>query len=86
MNNGAANKMYLDGLSPEARARILSAVAHHYGIPVQEVTDEVTDWDAEALYEYASFNNAMAEQIYRAFERRDAIEAQGCPPVTNPDW
>jgi len=77
---GSANEQYLNSLSPMEKAKILKAIAAHYGVSVREMEDEVTDREAEALYEYLSFNNGMAMKVYRDFKsQRIASEmTAGC--------
>ena len=64
----ASNAKYLNGLSAPQKAKILKAVAGHYGVSVREIEGELTDRDAEALYEYLAFDNGMAMQVYRDFK------------------
>jgi hypothetical protein len=66
--SGSANAKYLNGLSPQAKAKILKAVAKHYAVSVSEIEVELTDRDAEALYEYLAFDRGMAMQVLRDFK------------------
>ena len=67
--SGSANAKYLDGLAPSMKVKILKAVAAHYGVSVREIEGELTDRDAEDLYEYLAFDNGMAMQVYQDFKR-----------------
>lgn len=66
---GSENERYLDMASSSKKNKILKAVAKHYGVSVSEAEKEVTDPDAEALYEYLSFDNRLAMQVYRELTR-----------------
>ena len=68
--SGAANAKYLDSLPPQKKNKILKHIAKHYDVSVREIEDELTDRDAEALYEYAATDRAMAMEIYRDFKRQ----------------
>jgi hypothetical protein len=68
--SGAANAKYLDSLPPAKKAKILKHIAEHYGVSVREIEDELTDRDAEALYEYAATDRAMAMDILRGFKQQ----------------
>jgi hypothetical protein len=61
--SGAANAAYLRQ-SP-LKNKILQAVAKHYGVSVSEIEAELTDPDAEALYEYIGNDRALAMAVYR---------------------
>lgn len=67
--SGASNAKYLAGLAPPMKAKILAAVAKHYGTSVSAIEGEVTDSDAEALYEYLAFDHGLAMQVYRDFQK-----------------
>lgn len=70
--SGASNAEYLDGLPPHQKAKILKAVAKHYGVSVREIEGELKHPEAEDLYEYLAFDRGMAMQVYRDFQRRFA--------------
>lgn len=63
--SGAANAKYLNSIPAPQKIKILKAVAQHYGISPTEAWDEVTDRDAEALYEYIP--GGMAHEVLRGF-------------------
>jgi hypothetical protein len=63
--SGAANAAFLRQ-SP-LKDKVLRAVAKHYGVSVSEIEDELTDPDAEALYEYIGNDRALQMQVYREF-------------------
>ena len=61
--SGRSNKAYLDSLDSRMKDKILKGIAKHYGTTVADIEDEVTDPDAEALYEYITAPYRM--QVYR---------------------
>ena len=61
--SGRSNKAYLDSLDSRMKDKILKGIAKHYDVPVRAIEDEVTDPDAEALYEYITAPYRM--QVYR---------------------
>ena len=67
--SGAENARYLNNLPSRKKNNILTQIADHYGVSVLEIEEELTDPDAEELFEYAAFNNGMAMEIYRNFDR-----------------
>ena len=67
--SGTENARYLNSISPQEKSKILKHIADHYGVSVSEIEEEVTDRDAEKLFEYAASNNAMAMKIYRGMSR-----------------
>lgn len=71
---GAENARYLNSISPQKKMEILEHIANHYGVSVREIEEEVTDMDAEKLFEYAASNNAMAMEIYRGMGRRASMK------------
>lgn len=71
---GAENARYLNSISPQKKMEILEHIASHYGTSVQEIEEEVTDMDAEKLFEYAASNNAMAMEIYRGMGRKASMK------------
>jgi hypothetical protein len=64
---GAANAQYLNGLPANQKAHMLRTVAKHYGITTAEAYKEVTDPDAEALYEYLAVDRGLAMTVYGDF-------------------
>jgi len=91
--SGAANAKYLDRLSAPAKAKIMKAVARHYGVSIRVMDAELRDPEAEDLYEYLAFDNTMAMQVYRGFkslrlasrlaELRSQKRAAWSPPKIN---
>ena len=67
--HGSSNKKYLDSLPPPEKAKILKTVAKHYEVSVAQIEDELTDADAEPLYEYIGNDGALQGQIHRDFQR-----------------
>jgi len=61
--SGDRNKAYLDSLDSRMKDKILKGIANHYGTTVAVIEGEVTDKDAEALYEYITDRSRM--QVYR---------------------
>ena len=66
----AANTKYLASVDSRTKARILKAVADHYGISAKEAEDELTDPDAENVYEYLAANRSLAMQVLRDFKQK----------------
>ena len=62
--SGDLNAKYLASIPAPMKAKILKAVANHYGVSISEIEEEVTDKDAEALYEYIP-TRSMAVQVLR---------------------
>ena len=62
--SGDLNAKYLASIPAPMKAKILKAVANHYGTSISEIEEEVTDKDAEALYEYIP-TRSMAVQVLR---------------------
>lgn len=67
MSSGSANSIYLNSLSGSDKLKILENIANHYGTSVSRIQKEVTDPNAENLYEYVT-DNRMRMRIYRAFK------------------
>jgi hypothetical protein len=67
--SGSSNAKYLASLSSQAKGKILKHVAKHYGVSVSEIEDELTDRDAEDLFEYTATDRAMTMDIYNDFKR-----------------
>lgn len=63
--SGDLNAKYLASVKPLTKKRILKLVADHYDIRTSEAEAEVTDRDAEALYEYLAPHPSFAMQILR---------------------
>ena len=61
--SGSKNKAYLDSLDSRMKDQILKGIAKHYGTTVDHIEREVTDPDAEALYEYITDRSRM--QVFR---------------------
>jgi hypothetical protein len=66
--SGKANAAYLAQSS--LKDKILRTVAKHYGSTVREMEDELTDPDAEAVYEYIGNDAALQMQVYRDFKAK----------------
>jgi hypothetical protein len=66
--SGAANAAYLRQ-SP-LKNKILQAVAKHYGTSVSAIEAELTDPDAEAVFEYIGNDAALQMQVYREFNAK----------------
>jgi len=67
--SGAVNARYLASIPASWKAKILKAVANHYGVSVREIEKELVDPGAEELYEYLAFDRSMAMTVYREFQR-----------------
>ena len=66
--SGAANAAFLRQ-SP-LKNKVLQAVAKYYGVSVSVIEGELTDPDAEALYEYIGNDRALQMQVYREFKSK----------------
>ena len=77
--SGAVNARYLASIPVPKKAEILKAVAKHYSVSVREIESELTDPEAEELYEYLAFDNRMAMQVYREFQG-GRFAAKSAPP------
>jgi hypothetical protein len=66
--SGAANAAFLRQ-SP-LKDKILRAVAKHYGTSVAAIEAELTDPDAEAVFEYIGNDAALQMQVYREFNAK----------------
>jgi hypothetical protein len=71
--SGAANIKYLASLSPQEKVKILATVAKHYGVSVQKIEAEVTDPEAEALYEYIGNDSGLQRHVYQEFKRMHLV-------------
>lgn len=72
---GSANARYLNGLTSQMKDKILNNVASHYEVSVDEIEQELTDNDAEPLYEYITGDKALQMQCYNSF-KKDASSDQ----------
>jgi len=73
--SGAANAKYLSSQPPAEKAKILKHIAKHYGTSVPVIEREVTDRDAENLFEYTATDRAMTMEIYRDFKRQGLMRS-----------
>lgn len=73
-NMGAENAAYLSSLPHQMKSDILRNVAKHYGVSVAKIEDELTDPDAEALYEYIANDNALRMLVYKGFKRAASVK------------
>lgn len=84
--SGAANAEYLRGAPPALKNKILQAVAKHYGTTTSAIMSELTDPDAEAVFEYIGNDAALQMQVYREFKskgfRAASVKTAGGIPVT----
>jgi len=78
------NKSYLDGLSESKRERILKNIATHYGISIEEAQKEVTDNEAESLYEYVT-DNSLRMEVYNDLENTRKLSIGGGVDDTDED-
>jgi hypothetical protein len=69
--------MYLDGLSEEKKKEILTTIAKHYHISLEEANEEVRDSDAELLFEYTSSNETLSLKIYKEIKDMITTYAKG---------
>jgi hypothetical protein len=52
LNNGKINEAFLWTLDGKTYGEIVGSVAKHYGITMEQATDELTDDEAENILEY----------------------------------
>lgn len=69
--SGAANAAYLRQ-SP-LKNKILQAVAKHYGVSVKDIEAELTDPDAEFVFEYIGNDRALAMAVYRDMKAKGLV-------------
>jgi len=69
--SGAANAEYLRQ-SP-LKNKILQAVAKHYGTTTSAIMSELTDPDAEAVFEYIGNDRALAMAVYRDMKAKGLV-------------
>jgi hypothetical protein len=62
--SGDLNAKYLASIPAPMKAKILKAVAKHYGTSIREMEEDVTDKDAEKLYDYIP-TRSMAVRVLR---------------------
>ena len=79
------NKSYLEGLSESKRERILKNIATHYGISIEEAQKEVTDNEAESLYEYVT-DNSLRMEVYNDLENTRKFSIGGGVDDTDEDY
>ena len=65
--SGENNAEYLNSLPARQREHMLKTIADHYGISTSEAFEEVTDRDAEKLYEYLAVDHSLAMVVYGDF-------------------
>lgn len=75
--SGAANAAFLRQ-SP-LKNKILQAVAKHYNTSVSAMLGELTDPDAEAVYEYIGDDAGLQMQVYREFNKGKQAAAAKAP-------
>ena len=76
-DSGELNGMYLDSLSEEKKKEILTNIAKHYDISLEEANEEVRDSDAELLFEYTADNEKLSLTIYKEIEAMITTYAKG---------
>jgi len=76
-DSGQLNGMYLDSLSEEKKKEILTTIAKHYHISLEEANEEVRDSDAELLFEYTSSNETLSLKIYKEIKDMITTYAKG---------
>jgi hypothetical protein len=66
MTNSEINAAFLQSTHPKVKARILDAIADHYGITSAQAFDEVTDSEAEHLLDYLTDPIRLATGVLMA--------------------
>ena len=74
---GIMNRQYLSSLPQDKKMIILNNIAKHYGVFVEDIENEVTDDDAEHLYEYIANDNSLRMNVYNDFQRMSNRYAKG---------
>jgi hypothetical protein len=74
---GVMNRQYLSSLPQEKKMVILNNIAKHYGVLVEDIENEVTDDEAENLYEYIANDNSLRMNVYNDFQRMSNKYAKG---------
>jgi len=69
MTNGQANKAFLESIGTITADVILSEIAKHYGTNTKAIYSEVTDDDAEFLFEYMVTDNRM--RVYNSMKKME---------------
>jgi hypothetical protein len=74
---GVMNRQYLSSLPYDKKMVILNNIAKHYGVLVEDIENEVTDDEAENLYEYIANDNSLRMNVYNDFQRMSDKYAHG---------
>ena len=74
---GNKNAKYLSSISSERKAKVLQNIAKHYGISVKEAENEVTDADAEDIYDYIANDKQLQMSVYTEFKSMNVKMAKG---------
>jgi hypothetical protein len=69
---GADNAAYLSRVPGAWRDKVLKSIADHYGTSIKEIEDELTDPDAEAVYDYID-DRKLKMQVYRDFNSKEPM-------------
>ena len=86
LNNGEANGQYLDSLSQAKKKEILTNIAKHYEVSLEEANEEVRDSEAELLFEYIANNISLAMEIHRGMMIAVREYAQGGDVSEYPEY
>jgi hypothetical protein len=86
LNIGEANGKYLDSLSQAKKKEILTNIAKHYEVSLEEANEEVRDSEAELLFEYIANNFPLAWEIHRGMMINVREYAQGGDVSENPEY
>lgn len=71
------NSKYLDSLSESKKNKILNNIAKHYGISISDAESEVSDEDAEMLYEYIANDKVLQMEVYNDIEGKKYSKGGG---------
>ncbi|AHJ13114.1 hypothetical protein [Sulfurospirillum multivorans] len=63
LTNAQKNKLFLDAIDGETKAKVLANIANHYGISNEKAYEEVTDNEAEHLLDYVTGRERTATHV-----------------------
>jgi hypothetical protein len=64
MENGKVTNLFLKAVDLKTKNAILTNIANHYGITVNEAFEEITDSEAESLLDYVTGTTRAAVSLY----------------------
>ena len=64
MKKGKVTNLFLKAVDLKTKNAILTNIANHYGITVNEAFEEITDSEAESLLDYVTGTTRAAVSLY----------------------